>query len=1017
MKKLLSIICAFTLILGGGIFLSACGDPANNQDGATSGLKFALTENNTYSVTGIGTAKETDIVIPSEYKGLPVTEIGYSSFDGENIVSLTMPDTITIVKGEAFKDCISLTSIKFSDNLASIGRNAFLNCSSLTELTIPDSVTKIEEDAFHGCENVTTLKLSANCSSHIGDIFNGQKVKDITATAGAIDNFRYSNFETVTIIGEDEIPSSFMWGNNSLKKVILPSTITKIGREAFYYCDNLEDIYFNGTLEQFCNIEFESRDTLQYTDNLYINNELVIDVVVPDGITKIGENFLAGYKKLNSVVLPDSVIELSGTAFFKCENLTSLKMGANISSEDNKILDQCNNLQELTITSELLNKVDGGGSIELPKLQTLTIVGDTLEIEDTLIKNLKNLYISQTVTQIGAIYVSSIENTYFMGGLEEWCNITVQSTGDEENYILPITENFYIDGEIVEGDLVIPDGVTNLEEYSFYGLDITTLKVPDSVTEMGSYAFCNSKNLVKVELPANEGVASIFHGCDNIKEITTPLIELKGFKNLEVANINLGTVVNSQFNDCANLKTIILADTFTEIGQESFKNCPNLENISFGKNLKKVGRRAFINTTNIKNVYYNGGLEDWLAIEFNTAVCGNLYIQGELLTDLVIPAGITTINAYAFCYNYGLKTAVIGEDVTYISEHAFDSCSNLTTLTLMDSITDISANAFTSCNKIIEVYDLTNLDLTTNKSKYNGIGLAKVIYTSLSSPSIIRTSGDYEYFNYAGTYYLLSYIGTEKNITLPTSLGGGDYEIYSCAFYGNEVVESVNVPNGVTKIGESAFRQCPNLKEVNVSGEVEYIDTWAFEGSKNLATVVLEEGVKEIGGSVFSNSGVQNLVIPESVVSIGASSNFPALEYVGGVAYVDNWVFYSDEFNLSEVSIREGTIGIARNAFSHRSSLTSLTLPSTLRYIGNQAFYSCSNLTSITIPSSVVLIENQAFADSGLTSAKFQNTSSWFETDDIFATSGTTINSSTLSNLQSAAQALVKQYYNSWKRV
>ena len=138
---------------------------------------------------------------------------------------------------------------------------------------------------------------------------------------------------------------------------------------------------------------------------------------------------------------------------------------------------------------------------------------------------------------------------------------------------------------------------------------------------------------------------------------------------------------------------------------------------------------------------------------------------------------------------------------------------------------------------------------------------------------------------------------------------------------------------------------------------------------------------------------------------------------MGGVAYVDNWVFYSDEFNLSEVSIREGTIGIARNAFSHRSSLTSLTLPSTLRYIGNQAFYSCSNLTSITIPSSVVLIENQAFADSGLTSAKFQNTSSWFETDDIFATSGTTINSSTLSNLQSAAQALVKQYYNSWKRV
>lgn len=140
-------------------------------------------------VSGIGTCKDTNIVIPDTYNGLPVKEIGMNCFNsGYDIESIIIPDSVTIIKDGAFAICTSLTSIYIPDSVTSIGELAFQRCESLTSINIPDSVTCIEGFTFYSCK--------------------------------------------------------------SLKSIRIPDSVASIGSYAFYGCENLNSISYTGTVEQ-----------------------------------------------------------------------------------------------------------------------------------------------------------------------------------------------------------------------------------------------------------------------------------------------------------------------------------------------------------------------------------------------------------------------------------------------------------------------------------------------------------------------------------------------------------------------------------------------------------------------------------------------------------------------------------------------------------------------------------------------------------------------------------------------
>lgn len=137
-----------------------CGEKESNAIPmlrASEGLKLTLdSAGASYSVTGIGTCKDTSIVIPSTYNGMPVTKIADYAFSGcDFITSMVMPNSIISVGDSAFSICSSLTSVMLGDNLTNIGTCAFANCSVLVDIVIPSSVTNVGKWAFDNCSALT----------------------------------------------------------------------------------------------------------------------------------------------------------------------------------------------------------------------------------------------------------------------------------------------------------------------------------------------------------------------------------------------------------------------------------------------------------------------------------------------------------------------------------------------------------------------------------------------------------------------------------------------------------------------------------------------------------------------------------------------------------------------------------------------------------------------------------------------------------------------------------------------
>ncbi len=132
----------------------------------TEGLDYTLSNDKTYYIVTIGTATDTDIVIPSEYNDLPVKEIGMQAFiDCHNITSISIPESVTTISAYAFAGCKKLTSITLPSGLTTIKSAAFSDCTKLTSITIPSSVTTIGQLAFQDCTGLSIYAEAAEKSS------------------------------------------------------------------------------------------------------------------------------------------------------------------------------------------------------------------------------------------------------------------------------------------------------------------------------------------------------------------------------------------------------------------------------------------------------------------------------------------------------------------------------------------------------------------------------------------------------------------------------------------------------------------------------------------------------------------------------------------------------------------------------------------------------------------------------------------------------------------------------------
>lgn len=261
-----------------------------------------------------------------------------------------MPDNVTIIENSAFRRCLGLTSITLPNSVTSIGMSAFNGCKKLTSITLGSSVTSIEKHAFEGCTSLTSVNYTGDMTSWFGkNWFNIiPKNKGFTLTIDG-QNIKGDLIipDDVTIIGDNAFE-----GFTEITSVTIPGSVIRIGEKVFANCSELTSINFTGGIAKWC--ELEGIGNLP-TDvkKLFNGQELIGELIIPEGVTRIGDHAFDGFSGLTSVIIPDGVTSIGNSAFKYCTGLTKITMTSSVTSMGDYSLYECSSLKNITFDGDI----------------------------------------------------------------------------------------------------------------------------------------------------------------------------------------------------------------------------------------------------------------------------------------------------------------------------------------------------------------------------------------------------------------------------------------------------------------------------------------------------------------------------------------------------------------------------------------------------------------------------------------------------------------------------------------
>ena len=362
----------------------------------------------------------------------------------------------------------------------------------------------------------------------------------------------------------------------------------------------------------------------------------------------------------------------------------------------------------------------------------------------------------------------------------------------------------------------------------------------------------------------------------------------------------------------------------TSIDDWAFSGSENLSSITIGRNVEYVGDGSFVDCYGLKEVHTTD-LSAWCGIEFNnspnpTFYSNNLYLNDELIKDLVIPDDVTAIGFTAFTYCKNLETVTIPDNVTTIGESAFISCSGLKSVSMGRNVEYVDYNAFYDCTGLVEVY-ISDLHGWLNIEFENEI----------SNPLFLGAD-----------LYLNGNL--VANLAIPDDVAA----VKDYAFYGCTSLETVDVSDSVTEIGDGAFSYCSGLESIDISESVESIGSKVFVGCNSLTSITVspENSIYSSYDGLLCNKDQTKLICSAP----GRTSvNMPAT-----VTVIGEFAFYGCT-NLASVKIPDSVVTIGESAFHGCTGLTSLTIPDYVKTIEDNAFNGC-NFSTVTVGSSVEYI-------------------------------------------------------------
>ena len=848
-----------------------------NSDGSSVSVTYKGKYYNSYSYEYEG-----DVVIPETvtYSGktYSVTSIGSDAFWGcSDLTSVTIPNSVTSIGKEAFRGCSGLTSVTIPNSVTSIDYQTFQGCSGLTSVTIPNSVTSIGTYAFYGCSSLTSVTIPNNVTSIGGGAFYG-----------------CSGLTSVTIPNSVTGIYSRAFYNTRIKSLTIGTGIQTIVSDAFGY--NSSD----SGAKPVKVIWLANTPPSGYKD-------------VGGTINYVPNNSYSGLSGRKIYPFLSSIFEVDGIKYVPVSpserTCDAIDCVYNESAENTKIGN--------TVTYKNIN-------------MTVQSVGNSICSDNTYIKTLECNFGGP----IGSSAFSGCSGLtkVIVPDIKNWCSITFANSTANPLYY---AHHLYSDENTEITKLVIPNDVTSINSYAFYGCSgLTSVFIPNSVTSIGSSAFYGCSGLQKVIVPnidikkwcnikfssSTDNPLYYAHHLysDENTEITKLIIPndvtsinssafygCSGLTSVTIGN-SVTSIGSSAFSYCSGLTSVTIPNSVTSIGSSAFSGCSGLTSVTIGNSVTSIGSSAFNGCSGLEKVIVpNIDIKNWCSIVFSSSTDNPLYYAHHLYSD----------------ENTEITKLVIPNDVTSINSYAFYGCSGLTSVTIPNSVTSIGERAFYECS-----------------------GLKKVIVPDIKNWCSITFGSSSD-----NPLYYAHHLYSDEN---------------------TEITKLV-IPDGVTTIPNYVFSGCSGLTSVTIGNSVTSIGSYAFQGCSGLTSVTIPNSVTSIGSSAFYDcSGLKKVIVPD--IKNWCSIKFG--NYSANPLYYAHHLYSDENTEITKLVIPDDVTSIGSSAFYGCSGLTSVTIPNSVTSIGSSAFYDCSGLTSVTIPNSVTSIGSYAFSDcSGLTSVTIPN--------------------------------------------
>ncbi|MCI6822596.1 MAG: leucine-rich repeat domain-containing protein [Bacteroidales bacterium] len=338
-------------------------------------------------------------VIHEGYK-YPVTAIGQEAFyECENLVSVTIPNSVTSIGLAAFASCSGLKSVSLSNSLKIIGKYAFSNCKSLRTITIPNSVTTIEDCAFEGCSNLTTASVPKTVKTIGIDVFNQCPKLKSTSSSSEIKT-AYFNRIKYRIVDDSAktcavTPEKFVERNGTRNLytssyqgyTIIPEKVKLFNNEYTVVAID-EQAFRESDVTQ-----IELPNTIKTIGlGAFYNASKLSNIEIPASVTEIGPSAFEGCRYLDTVVMGDNVTKIGSCAFFGCVCLTTVKLSNKIKTLEERTFTNCNSLKSVNIPTSL-NKIGDVAFGGCDKLTSLTMPATLKTIGENAFYKCKNLEI------------------------------------------------------------------------------------------------------------------------------------------------------------------------------------------------------------------------------------------------------------------------------------------------------------------------------------------------------------------------------------------------------------------------------------------------------------------------------------------------------------------------------------------------------------------------------------------------------------------------------------------------